>query len=157
MGKLKICLFIRGDDWGFQIYKFMWKVKLFIWASWNVIGASENLWHSSSLTSGPKFLCWTLHIIVKMSYILYSPVFSLEIKITKCKSYTTFQILQSAILLNFLWSKNWNVKVQQVSHLQWISGWIKSRNMPFKILSFFTYIFPFVFKPKIHIPNAHKV
>ena len=120
----------------------MWKEKLFIWASWNVIGASwnvigasENLWHSSSLTSGPKFLCWTLYIIVKM-YILYSPVFSLEIKITRCKSYmyTTFQIL-----LNFLWSKNWNVKVQQVSHLQWISGWIKLRNMRCKILSFFTY------------------
>ena len=39
---------------------FMWKVKLFIWASWNVIRASGYLWHSSGLTSGPKFLCWTL-------------------------------------------------------------------------------------------------
>ena len=41
-------------------YNFMWKVKLFNQASWNVIQGSENLWHFSGLTSGPKFLCSTL-------------------------------------------------------------------------------------------------
>ena len=40
-------------------------------------------------------------------------------------NFSFFLQVFSATLLKFMWSKNWNVKIVQVSHLHWISGEVK--------------------------------
>ena len=56
------------------LHNFMWEVKLFIWASWDIIWASQNLWHSSGLTSGPKFLMLNPEYVMLLSRCWFGPI-----------------------------------------------------------------------------------
>ena len=65
----------------------------------------------------------------------------------------------SVILLNLIWSKNWNVIVQQVSYLQLVLRLNKIRKATLKTLETNTvilsnfYIFWYAFKVKINVPK----
>ena len=53
-----------------------------------------------------------------VSYILYLHIFSLEIKIKTLHFQFSLHMF-SATLLNNIWSKYKNGKIQQLSHLHW--------------------------------------
>ena len=71
----------------------------------------------------------------------------------------------STTLLNFRWSKNWNVKIQQVSHLHWILGKITSEKQygtfsryTLLYLTIFTYFYLYFKQSKdIHISQMGKL